>query len=187
MSGKTGFLPTCTSAQHASGSDGVSFRVVDCRFCSEDTGTGYLFPRRCRARSGERGVILALPGFLACGSAEQPEEPTATSAAPTAVATPPQVVTAVVPTRGVVEATEREKPWPKFIDQGTKTRVFINAEAELPDHWDLHQACCNPGPAASRDLSNNLLIYDPSDRVTIIGDLAKSWEWSDDGLTATFQ
>ena len=156
-------------------------------------------------------IAIALAAVLACGSAEQPEEPTATTApaattapsdsgsattaapaaattaAPTAVPTPPQVVTAVVPTRGVVEATEGEKPWAKFIDQGRQTRVIINAEAVLPDHWDLHQSCCNPGPAASRDLFNNLLIYDPTDQLTIVGDLAKSWEWSDDGLTVTFQ
>ena len=136
-------------------------------------------------------ITIALAAVLACGSAEQPEEPTATSA-PAATAAPaattaPQVVTAVVPTRGVVEATEGEKPWAKFVDQGRQTRVIINAEAVLPDHWDLHQSCCNPGPAASRDLFNNLLIYDPTDQLTIVGDLAKSWEWSDDGLTVTFQ
>ena len=150
-------------------------------------------------------VAVALSAVLACGSAEQPEDPTATTAptpgattapsgsgaaptaAPTAVPTPPQVVTAVVPTRGVVEATEGEKPWAKFADQGVQTRVMNNAEAVLPDHWDLHQSCCNPGPAASRDLFNNLLIYDPTDQLTLVGDLAKSWEWSDDGLTVTFQ
>ena len=161
-------------------------------------------------------AIVALAAILACGSAEQQDEPEATSAAaapaattaassgtgaaaptaaqassssadPTAVPTPPQVVTAVVPTRGVVEATEGEKPWAKFSDQGVSTRVMINAEAVLPDHWDLHQSCCNPGPAASRDLFNNLLIYDPTDQLTIVGDLAKSWEWADDGLTVTFE
>ncbi len=153
-------------------------------------------------------VIALTITLAACGSAEQPTEaptsaaapaPTAAQAsgsasstsppaAPTAVPTPPQmVVTAVVPTRGVVEATEGEKPWAKFVDQGIPGGVLRNAEAVLPDHWDLHQSCCNPGPAASRDLFNNLLIYDPTDQLTIVGDLAKSWEWSDDGLTLTFK
>ncbi len=155
-------------------------------------------------------VIALAIVLVACGSAEQPTEaPTATAsapaatqdtsgpaqqataaapiAAPTEAPTPPQVVTAVVPTRGVVEDTEGEKPWSKFIDQGKQGGVLRNAEAVLPDHWDLHQSCCNPGPAASRDLFNNLLIYDPTDQLTIVGDLAKSWEWSDDGLTVTFR
>jgi peptide/nickel transport system substrate-binding protein len=92
----------------------------------------------------------------------------------------------VVPTRGVVEDTEGEKPWAKFIDQGKFGGLLRNAESVLPDHWDLHQSCCNPGPAASRDLFNNLLIYDPTDQLTLVGDLAKSWEWSDDGMAVTF-
>ena len=122
-------------------------------------------------------LSVALITLVACGSAEQPTEapeataapapgatdapapttaatastPAAATAVPTAVPTPPQVVTAVVPTRGVVEATEGEKPWAKFIDQGKHGGVLRNAEAVLPDHWDLHQSCCNPGPAASRD------------------------------------
>ena len=163
-------------------------------------------------------LILALTAVVACGSAEQPAQPTegptavsapattpasgstgtsgsadptasapSGSASPTAIPTPPQVVTAVVPTRGVVTATEGEKPWGKFIDQGQQGGVLRNAEAVLPDHWDLHQSCCNPGPAASRDLFNNLLMYDPTDQLTIVGDLAKSWDWSEDGLTVTFK
>ena len=154
-------------------------------------------------------LTLALAAFMACGSAEQPtatsapgapaataapsgsaattSAPAATaSAAPTAVPTPPQVVTATVPTRGIVEATEGEKPWAKFIDEGKFGGILRNAESVLPDHWDLHQSCCNPGPAASRDLFNNLLIYDPTDQLTLVGDLAKSWEWSEDGMTVTF-
>ena len=154
-------------------------------------------------------LSVALIALSACGSAEQPTATTApagapateatpapaatgstpavATSAPTAVPTPPQVVTAVVPTRGIVEATEGEKPWAEFIDQGKHGGVLRNAEAVLPDHWDLHQSCCNPGPAASRDLFNNLLIYDPTDQLTIVGDLAKSWEWSGDGLTVTFK
>lgn len=153
-------------------------------------------------------VVLALVVLAACGGAEQAtdvpegtaavpttapaagvtEQPTAAAgASPTAVSTPPPVVTAVIPTRGVVEDTGGDKPWAKFIDQGKSGGVLRNAEAVLPDHWDLHQSCCNPGPAASRDLFNNLLIYDPTDQLTIVGDLAQSWEWSTDGLTVTFR
>ena len=154
-------------------------------------------------------AVFALAVLMACGGAEQEteeapatssaaataapaaggaEQPTTPAGAPaTAVATPPPVVTAVIPTRGVVEDTGGDKPWAKFIDQGKFGGVLRNAEAVLPDHWDLHQSCCNPGPAASRDLFNNLLIYDPTDQLTIVGDLAKSWEWSPDGLTVTFR
>lgn len=157
-------------------------------------------------------LALLLATLAACGGTEEPTATSAPAQAPTAApgaqaapteaaaqtggaapaATPtavpaPQVATAVVPTRGVVEATSGDKPWAKFIDQGKFGGVLRNAEAVLPDHWDLHQSCCNPGPAASRDLFNNLLIYDPTDQLTIVGDLAKSWEWSDDGLTVTFR
>ena len=154
-------------------------------------------------------LALTLAAIVACGGAQEPTATSAPAAAPTTeaggqtqagadptspavasptqVATPPPVVTAVVPTRGVVEATGGDKPWAKFIDQGKFGGDLRNAEAVLPDHWDLHQSCCNPGPAASRDLFNNLLIYDPTDQLTIVGDLAKSWEWSDDGLTVTFR
>ena len=82
-------------------------------------------------------------------------------------------------------------PRAKSLGQSSSMRasfggILRNAESVLPDHWDLHQSCCNPGPAASRDLFNNLLIYDPTDQLTLVGDLAKSWEWSEDGMTVTF-
>jgi ABC-type transport system substrate-binding protein len=56
-----------------------------------------------------------------------------------------------------------------------------------PDHWDLHQSCCNAGPGAARDLFNALVRYDPVMTSEIIGDLAESWDVGDDGLSYTFR
>ena len=154
-------------------------------------------------------VILAVMAAVACGSAEQATTaPTATpaptaatsvstagatgaAAAPTSApvvaptAPPIAVGTVVVPTRGVVRSTA-QKPWDSYLSQAKYGGLLRNAEPVLPDHWDLHQSCCNPGPGAARDLYNNLVMYDPTDQKTIVGDLANSWEWAADGRSVTF-
>ena len=135
-------------------------------------------------------IILAIMAAVACGSAEQPTETPApapaTAAAPTPVATTPiQVSTVAVPTRGVVRSTA-EKPWESFLSQAKYGGLLRNAEPVLPDHWDLHQSCCNPGIGAARDLYNNLVMFDPTDQKSIVGDLANSWEWAADGQSVTF-
>ena len=96
------------------------------------------------------------------------------------------VGTVVVPTRGVASSAA-VKPWESFASQAKHGGLLRNAEPVLPDHWDLHQSCCNPGPAAARDLYNNLVMYDPTDQKTIIGDLAESREWAPDGQSVTFK
>ena len=149
-------------------------------------------------------IALALVAILACGSAEEPTEaPSAANAAPgattapgSATATPAPLVaptappiavgTVVVPTRGVASSAA-VKPWESFASQAKYGGLLRNAEPVLPDHWDLHQSCCNPGPAAARDLYNNLVMYDPTDQKTIIGDLAESREWAPDGQSLTFK
>ena len=72
------------------------------------------------------------------------------------------------------------------MSQGKYGGTLRNAEPVLPDHWDLHQSCCNPGPAAGRDLYNSLVMFDPIDQKTIVGDLANGWEWAPDGSSITF-
>ncbi len=155
-------------------------------------------------------VILAAVAAVACGSAEQATTAPTATPAPTAAATaastagatdaaaaptsapvvaptaPPIAVgTVVVPTRGVVRSTA-QKPWDSYLSQAKYGGLLRNAEPVLPDHWDLHQSCCNPGPGAARDLYNNLVMYDPTDQKTIVGDLANSWEWAADGRSVTF-
>ena len=134
---------------------------------------------------------LALVLTISCGGATA--EPTATPTAesqsvPTTapVATTEPIATIDVPTPGVMASTE-SKPWESFASEAKSGGVLRNAEPVLPDHWDLHQSCCNPGPGASRDLFNNLVLYDPTDQKTIVGDLASSWEWAEDGLSVTFR
>ncbi len=135
-------------------------------------------------------LVLALAVLVACGSAEPATEaPTAaTAAAPAEGPTAPPIAvgTVVVPTRGIVRSSA-EKPWASYVSQGKYGGLLRNAEPVLPDHWDLHQSCCNPGPAAARDLYNNLVMYDPADQKTIVGDLAQSWEWGTDGQSVTFR
>ena len=134
---------------------------------------------------------LALVLTISCGGATA--EPTATPTAesqsvPTTapVATTEPIATIDVPTPGVMASAEA-KPWESFASEAKSGGVLRNAEPVLPDHWDLHQSCCNPGPGASRDLFNNLVLYDPTDQKTIVGDLASSWEWAEDGLSVTFR
>ena len=157
-------------------------------------------------------IALAVIAILACGSAEQPTDAPAATSAPAATAvsataapgetpapasatsvpvvaptSPPiSAGTVVAPTRGVASSTAT-RPWESFVSQGKYGGLLRNAETGLPDHWDIHQSCCNPGPAAARDLYNNLVMYDPTDQKTIIGDLAESWEWAPDGLSLTFK
>ena len=160
-------------------------------------------------------IALAVVAILACGSAEEPTEAPATTAAPApaatavstsaasgaattsaATATPAPIIaptsppisvgTVVAPTRGVA-GSAAIKPWESFASQAKHGGLLRNAEPVLPDHWDLHQSCCNPGPGAARDLYNNLVMFDPTDQKTIIGDLAQSWEWAPDGLSVTFR
>ena len=158
-------------------------------------------------------IALAVVAILACGSAQElteapadtPTVPAATAISTTAApgtttsaatATPAPLIaptsppisvgTVVAPTRGVASSTAI-KPWESFASQAKYGGLLRNAEPVLPDHWDVHQSCCNPGPAAARDLYNNLVMYDPTDQKTIIGDLAESWEWASDGQSVTFR
>jgi len=125
--------------------------------------------------------------LVACGSSatatsapDSTSAPDATIAATLGVEVSTPIPTAVPSAAGVT-------PWAKFTAVGKYGGTLRNADQTLPDHWDLHQSCCNTGPAAARDLFNNLVMFDPEDQSTLVGDLAESWEYSDDGLALTFR
>ena len=94
----------------------------------------------------------------------------------------------MAPTPAPVEAVAPlVQPWKTYVDRGIYGGTLMIGDSSQPDQWDLHKACCNFSPSGSRDIFNNLVYYDPLNQVDIIGDLAESWEWSEDGLSITFQ
>lgn len=142
-------------------------------------------------------LVLLLLFVVACGSAAQPAEPQAE--ATQAATKAPQVAAIRTPT-----------PTPEVKVQVAATPIPGVYEADVPDwvglganhHYNgtirfVHRA--NPGfldvhygassttvllPSGPR--FNQLLQYDPTNPTELIGDLAKSWKVSDDGMTLTF-
>ncbi len=47
---------------------------------------------------------------------------------------------------------------PDWVSQGKYGGILTMVTNAEPDHWDLHQSCCNPGPGAARDLFNTLVM-----------------------------
>jgi peptide/nickel transport system substrate-binding protein len=85
-------------------------------------------------------------------------------------------------------ATAATGTWvsPAWVAQGKYGGILRTVDQLEPDHWDLHQSCCNPGPGAARDLFNTLVMYNPAQPDEIIGDLAQHWDVSPDGMRYTF-
>ena len=138
---------------------------------------------------------LLLVVAVACGSsstatprpvATSTPEPTAAVGGPTAAVGGP---TAGLPTPTPVplELVAGSRYWDSFSEGAKYGGTLRIGDVGEPDHWDLHQSCCNPGPGAARDLYNSLVMFDPITQSTLVGDLAESWEWSDDGLSLTFR
>jgi peptide/nickel transport system substrate-binding protein len=136
-------------------------------------------------------VLVVLISTLAWGGGEATPQPKPTAApiprtAPQ-TATPVAGTTAATPLPLATPAQAAAlKPWEAYLKQGKHGGVLQMGIFYELDHWDLHQACCNRSLYNARDLFNTLVMYDPTDPVTIIGDLAKSWEWAKDGKSITF-
>ncbi len=79
------------------------------------------------------------------------------------------------------------KPWIEWVKKGKYGGDLNMGMAYETDHWDIHQSCCNRSLYIPRDLYNLLVMYNPEDQTTIIGDLADSWEWAADGNSVTFR
>ena len=92
-----------------------------------------------------------------------------------------------VPAPAAAAAPPARKPWLAWTAKGKYGGVLRIINTADPDHWDMHLSCCNPGPASARDNYNLLVMYDPTNHIEIIGDLAESWEWADDGRSLTFR
>jgi len=144
-------------------------------------------------------AVFLLAVLAACGSSATStpagEASSETTAAPTVVIPSTVIgkgdesvtISEEVPTAVPLELVAGSRYWDSFSVGAKYGGILRNGDVGEPDHWDLHQSCCNPGPAAARDLYNNLVMFDPIDQSTLVGDLAESWEWSDDGLSLTFR
>lgn len=140
-------------------------------------------------------LILALAAVAACGGTAQPTEaPTATTAPgpttdasgssqPTATAASPGTVAA--PTADPAMVTS-EGYWKEFVDQGKYGGVLREGHIYENDHWSPWVGCCNRSIFIARNPYNLLVMRDPDDQNTIVGDLAESWNWAADGNSVTF-
>jgi peptide/nickel transport system substrate-binding protein len=122
----------------------------------------------------------AAPAAPAAATAAEPAAPSAAAADPTA--TP---VVAATPVPGVYES---EVPEWVSIGAGKHYNGTIRfVHRANPGFLDLHYGASSTTvllPSGPR--FNQLLQYDPTNPSQIMGDLAESWEVSDDGLTLTF-
>jgi len=74
--------------------------------------------------------------------------------------------------------------WVKEAKRGGTINLYHDSNPEL---WDPHRAATRHSAQATRSLYNTLVMYSPVPPTDqIVGDLAKSWEVSADGLTYTF-
>ena len=131
-----------------------------------------------------RGLIAIIPILLlafavACGSDE------VAAPKPTPTAPPMELPTTVPPAAQPAPVTAAQVP--DWVKQGKYGGILPMRAGGNPDHFDLHQSCCNAGPGAARDLFNGLVRYDPIVTTEIVGDLAESWDVGADGLSYTFR
>ena len=143
------------------------------------------------APAAQQQQPAAAPADTAMKKEEPAQAPAASSgsaapAAPAAAAEPTATpVVAATPVPGVYEA---EVPEWVSIGAGKHYNGTIDfVHRANPGFLDLHYGASSTTvllPSGPR--FNQLLQYDPTNPSQIIGDLAKSWEISEDGLTLTF-
>ena len=80
------------------------------------------------------------------------------------------------------------KYYEEWLSQGKYGGVMIEGHLYETDRWSPWIGCCNRSIYATRNNFNLLVMRDPRDesQEKIIGDLATSWEWADDGNSVTF-
>ena len=119
----------------------------------------------------------------------------AANTAPDATAVPAATGGGVVPTSPPrSEATPTPEPaqvtaagyWREFVDQGKYGGILREGHIYENDHWSPWVGCCNRSVFIARNPYNLLVMRNPADQNTIVGDLAESWEWADDGNSVTF-
>ena len=124
---------------------------------------------------------LLLVALAACGSSATP---TATTA-PASAATTASATTEAVPTADPAMVSS-EGYWKEFVDQGQYGGILREGHIYENDHWSPWVGCCNRSVFIARNPYNLLVMRDPADQDTIVGDLAESWEWAADGNSVIF-
>ncbi|MBI2909034.1 MAG: ABC transporter substrate-binding protein [Chloroflexi bacterium] len=129
------------------------------------------------------GLILA-----SCAPAAAPTTPTAKPAAPAAQPTPKPALSPVpqppAPTAKPAAPTPSPKPAAEQPRSGGV--LAISAQGD-PFSLDIHQDESYLVGNVVQLAYNGVTQFDPNSPETVIGDLAKSWEISKDGLTYTFK
>ena len=126
-------------------------------------------------------LVLALAIIVACGSSATP---TATTA-PAPGATTAPATTVAVPTADPAMVSSAGY-WKEFVDQGKYGGILREGHIYENDHWSPWVGCCNRSVFIARNPYNLLVMRDPADQDTIVGDLAESWEWAADGNSVNF-
>ena len=124
---------------------------------------------------------LLLVTLVACGSSATP---TATTA-PSPGATTAPATTVAVPTADPAMVSSSGY-WKEFVDQGKYGGILREGHIYENDHWSPWVGCCNRSVFIARNPYNLLVMRDPADQDTIVGDLAESWEWAADGNSVNF-
>lgn len=115
-----------------------------------------------------------------------PAAPAATVAAvvPTAVPAAPAQVQGSIPTATPIPAMAPVTDW---VSRGKHGRTMNWVARNNPGFWDVHYgASLTTTLTPSGPRFNQLVEYNPVNPEEIIGDLAESWEVSDDGTVYTF-
>ena len=133
---------------------------------------------------------LLLMIIVACGGDDGDDSAPAATTAPAATSAPvataaPEATTAAAPTAEAAMVSS-EGYWKRFVDQGQYGGILREGHIYENDHWSPWVGCCNRSVFIARNPYNLLVMRDPADQDTIVGDLAESWEWAADGLSITF-
>ena len=129
---------------------------------------------------------LLLVVAVACGSSATATPRPVVTSTPGSAAEPTATVAAVVPTAETSPVAGAEGYWKAFLDQGKYGGILIEGHTYEADHWSPWVGCCNRSIYVARNPFNALVMRDPTDQVTIVGDLATSWVWAEDGNSVNF-
>ena len=134
-------------------------------------------------------LLLVLMLAAACGGSAPPA--TAVPAAPTDAPAMPDPTTPAAPPTAMIAPSGESFSFPlkpDWVDDGKYQSRYLQLVGRTnPGLWDLHFAghlTASSVPAAPQHA--NLVEYDPVNPTEVIGDLASSWDVSDDGLIYTF-
>ncbi len=131
-------------------------------------------------------AATAPPAAAAVAATTAPAAPGATMAAvvPTAIPAAPAQAAGAIPTATPAPAAPVITDW---VSRGKHGRTMNWVARNNPGFWDVHYgASLTTTLTPSGPRFNQLVEYNPVNPEEIIGDLAESWEVSEDGMEYTF-